>query len=283
VKARFVDGILMRVIAVDWSGASSVVQQRTKIWLAEARDERLTRLETGRTRDEVGEYLVREAKRDPQLIVGLDFAFSFPVWFLRELGFRSPRELWAALAREDAVVWLRRHEPPFWGRAGSRRPEVPSHFRHADLAVPAVTGIRPKSVFQVSAPGTVGVGSLRGMPLLHRLAEAGFSIWPFDRPAWPQVVEIYPRLLTGPVKKTNHVERLRYLTIEHPAWGEALRSCPAANGTALDAAAAGDDAFDAAVSVLVMARHLAGPIPPPSWMQDDALLEGAIWDPCPVR
>jgi hypothetical protein len=38
----------------------------------------------------------------------------------------------------------------------------------------------------------VGTGTLRGLPHLKQLQEEGFSIWPFDSPSWPLVVEIYP-------------------------------------------------------------------------------------------
>ena len=45
-----------------------------------------------------------------------------------------------------------------------------------------VRGIAPKSVFQIGGAGSVGTASLRGMPVLQRLREAGFAVWPFDRP-----------------------------------------------------------------------------------------------------
>ena len=107
------------------------------------------------------------------------------------------------------------------------------------------------------------------MRTLHRLQAAGFSIWPFDPPGWPRVVEIYPRLLTGPVNKSSPTHRAEYLDSRYPD----------VVGDPRMRAAASEDAFDAAVSALVMARatdDLAN-LPPPSDRR--AALEGLIWYP----
>src|SRR5947207_2673911 len=82
-----------------------------------------------------------------------------------------------------------------------RRPTLEEHLRRTDRDVPGIGGIRPKSVFQIGGAGAVGTGSIRGMSLLKRLSDAGFAVWPFDSAQFPLVVEIYPRLLTGSVKK----------------------------------------------------------------------------------
>jgi hypothetical protein len=281
--ARWEDGPALgpprRVLTVDWSGSISAAYQRKKIWLAEAQGATLTRLEAGRTREELAELLLDELRDEPRTIVGLDFAFSLPAWFLAELGLATARELWALLAACDVDGWLRAHEPPFWGRRGSRRPVLAEHFRQSEGAVGSVRGIRPKSVFQVYVPGAVGTGSLWGMPLLHRLAEAGCSIWPFDPPRYPQIVEIYPRLLTGPVNKSSASARRAYLDVTHPRLGSALRARRTGVGTAYDAAASTDDAFDAAIAALRMAEQLPGPVPIPGPPTPVQQLEGAIWQP----
>ena len=79
------------------------------------------------------------------------------------------------------------------------------------------------------------------MQALHRLTGAGFRVWPFDRPALPLIVEIYPRVLTGPVRKNSQSERERYL--------EAVPMPPDLRRLA----ASSEDAFDAAISAVVMA------------------------------
>jgi hypothetical protein len=103
------------------------------------------------------------------------------------------------------------------------------------------------------------------MAALHRLAGAGFRIWPFDPMALPLVVEIYPRVLTGPVRKNRPSERERYLgrVPMRPDLGRL--------------AAASEDAFDAAVSAVVMAARVEElrTLPDGSGYE----LEGKIWKP----
>src|SRR5207249_2347049 len=101
-----------------------------------------------------------------------------------------------------------------------------------------------KSVFQIAGAGAVGTGSLRGMPALLDLRAAGFAIWPFDPPRLPMAVEIYPRWLTGRVNKSSPIARALYLATR---FGEENRAL-------LRTAASSEDAFDAAVSALRMAR-----------------------------
>ena len=233
---------MTRFIAVDWSGAKAGA--RSAIWLAEARDGRLARLERGRDRCEVVEHLIAAAASDPDLVVGLDFAFSFPLWFTEKVGARSVQELWSVVA-EEGEQWLGRCEDPFWGRPGRRRPKLLEQLRRTEREASGPVGANPKSVFQIGGAGAVGTGSIRGMPYLLALRRAGFSIWPFHDPARPLVIEIYPRLLTGPVVKSREAERSTYLARHLPRIGGALAG----------AAASSEDAFDAAVSAVVMSRH----------------------------
>jgi hypothetical protein len=254
------------ICAVDWSGQAGG-GGRT-IWLAEVVGGELVGLENGRSRQALAERLIELAARWPRLVVGFDFAFSLPAWFLLERGLADGPALWA-LATAEAEGWLSGCQPPFWGRPGYRRPELPAHFRRTDLAAPAVGGIRPKSPFQIGGAGAVGTGSLRGLPVLQRLRQAGFAIWPFDPPGWPRVIEIYPRLLTGPVSKKRSAARQAYLAARSPA-------LPAA----FEAAAIGsDDAFDAAISALAMAVHAAELVDLPVLEEAWASLEGQIWWP----
>jgi hypothetical protein len=171
-----------RILAVDWSGART--GEHRAIWLAEAVDGRLVRLEGGRRREKVVAHLLEEAERDPDLVVGLDFAFSLPEWFLRAQGIDDVWNAWDLVSRE-AEAWLRDPQPPFW-----RKRKAPGEgFRRTEREC----GGRPKSVFQLVGAGQVGTGSLRGIPFLPRLRER-FAIWPFDEPRLPLLVEIYPRL-----------------------------------------------------------------------------------------
>jgi hypothetical protein len=256
----------LRVIAIDWSGA--LVGSEKKIWLAEAVGGELQRLECGRSRDAIGDFLIEQATSDLEMIIGLDFAFSMPEWFLRECGAASAPALWERVAG-DGDAWLARCREPFWGRTGRARPVGFEMFRRTELQTRRVNGIGVKSVFQIGGAGAVGTGSLRGMPLLLRLRAAGFSIWPFYGDALPRVVEIYPRLLTGAVNKSKREARERYLTMHWP-------DLPAAKH---EVAASSEDAFDAAVSARRMWEHQDELLALRATHDPLTALEGAIWQP----
>jgi hypothetical protein len=259
---------MMQIAALDWSGD----QQgggRTKIWTALAADGRLTQLFNGRSRDQIAEDLIALGEKSPDLVIGLDFAFSMPQWFVRGKGAACGRELWQ-IAATEGEDWLTSTEPPFFGRhKGSKAPPVDRRFRRTEVENTG-PGSAPKSVFQVGGGGAVGTGSIRGMALLARLAEAGFRIWPFDDyvPGTPLVVEIYPRLLTGAVVKSSADARALYLK------KFAKQIAP----DLLAKAAASEDAFDAAVSAVIMDRFRDDFVAlPPADAVDK--IEGRIWQP----
>lgn len=255
-----------RIFAIDWSGAARRASRT--IWLACARDGVVEMLENGRDRSAIADFLVEERARDPHIVVGLDFAFSLPQWFLSDRGFESATELWSAAAAQGEA-WLSRCDPPFWGRPARARPALAAHFRRADEEVPAVQGIRPKSPFQVGGAGAVGTGAIRGMPILLRLRDAGFAVWPFDMAGDSTVLEIYPRLFTGAVRKSSAEARAAYLRERYPSLEEHHRR--QAEGS--------EDAFDALVSSLVMDRHRDAFDALPRARDARDLREGRIWLP----
>jgi hypothetical protein len=252
-----------RFVAVDWSGRARGAAGF--IWVAEVVGGRLVALTAGRGREATVAYLKGlVAAGDERVVVGLDFAFSAPAWWLDAVGVEDGPELWAWMAAGNGEAVLRA-EPtpaPFWGRAGSRR-AVALAGREELRATERGTGAR--SVFQIGGAGAVGTGSLRGMALLPTLAEA-YAIWPWE--VGPHVaLEIYPRLLTGPVVKSSASARVAYLRRDHGDQAPAL----------LAHAATSEDAFDAAVSALAMAaaadelRALSA--------DPQKRREGAIWIP----
>src|ERR1035437_7766327 len=242
-----------RVVAVDWSGDKGS-GQRKKIWAGvwtadPTRDDEAVMngapsgrvyggtvtLEGGRTRAEVAEWLIEMSRETPRMVVGFDFCFSFPAWFVRgEMGCEDGPAFWDLVAREHGERWLAAgcEDGRFWGRPHKRPAEFSGERLHRMLratdidckivaVIPEaeraarVKGITPKSVFQIGGSGSVGTASLRGMPVLKRLREAGFRVWPFDEPALrerrPMVVEMYTRLNTGAVRKSNAAARAAYL------------------------------------------------------------------------
>jgi hypothetical protein len=294
-----------RVVAVDWSGDKGS-GQRKKIWAGvwtagagrRVDGGRIT-LEGGRTRVEVGEWLIGIARETPRMVVGFDFCFSFPEWFVRgEMGCEDAPAFWDLVTREHGERWLATgcEDRRFWGKPHKRPEEFSGERLHRMLratdidckivaVIPEaeralrVKGITPKSVFQIGGAGSVGTASLRGMPVLKRLREAGFAVWPFDRAGLkegrPMVVEMYSRLNTGPVHKSNAAARAAYLLRKR---SEDAMYAALPRGV-MAKARGSEDAFDALVSCMVMTARreefvgLRAPKDPRYWA------EGWTWAP----
>ena len=214
-------------------------------------------------RPQVTHLLIQWAAEGRELRVGIDFAFSMPAWFVRQEGCADAPAFWKVVAAKGEH-WLAQCPPPFWGKPAKRRDDSPQYRRTDQDAEGSA-----KSVFQIGGAGAVGTGSIRGMPELIKLRAAGLAIWPFDPLGQTTVVEIYPRVLTGPGPKSQ------------PGWCRAyLDALDWPSDFLLRARVAErEDAFDAAVSAFRM------------WQARDELealtssadqvirLEGQIWRP----
>jgi hypothetical protein len=212
---------------------------------------------------------------EPSTIVGLDFAFSWPRWYLDERGLPGPEDAWAHAAGLAALP-SRELPRPFWG-AGIR-PLVAAglegreRLRLTETAPePAAAGAR--STFHAGGNGTVGLQSIRGMPFLGELRRAGVRIWPFDAPApgAPLVVEIFPRMIArrlAPGRARGGAFRA-LVTAAVPE--DALAGVAGAGDLAL----ANQDAFDAAVSAIALSR--CGKAAPEAPAGGAAECEGWIW------
>jgi len=301
---------LQRVVAIDWSGRVDAAGQRRHIWAgvwtASPNDKSKFTLEAGRTREELIAWLIDLAQETPRMVVSVDCCFSFPAWFLAEHGCRTVFDFWRHVAAGHGERWLAREcnevarDERFWGKPHKRPAQfcgegLPKSMRLTDMEnkitpkllagdperAAKVKGITPKSPFQIGGSGSVGTGSLRAMPFLLSLWEAGFRVWPFESPSLvarrpqPLLVEMYTRLLTGAVAKSNEAARRAYLTAKRKsdtAYMELGRGV-------LAKAYASEDAFDALVSVAEMVRwrgEFAGLKP----TKDEVLqLEGITWRP----
>ena len=268
---------LQRVVAVVWSGRVDVAGQRRHIWAGVWTASSVAgggfSLEAGRTREELIRWLVEMARETPRMVVGFDFSFSYPAWFLEELGIASAPEFWRSVADGQGERWLHREceDGRFWGKPKKKPAEFCGEHAHrmlrraetslkvrALIADPVqaakVAGIAPKSVFQIGGAGAVGTASLRGIPYLLKLREAEFTVWPFDAPALersPMVVEIYTRLMTGAVNKSSERARTQYLAKKRK---ESVLYAGLSRGV-LAKAKGSEDAFDALVSAMVMVEH----------------------------
>ncbi|MEG9437740.1 hypothetical protein JAO29_16435 [Edaphobacter sp. HDX4] len=293
-----------RIVAVDWSGRVDAAGQRRHIWAGVWTAGKVT-LEAGRTREELVAWLIELARQTPRMVVSLDCCFSFPAWFLAEHGCTTVFDFWKRVAEGQGERWLAREceevarDVRFWGKPHKRPEEFCGDKLHRSMRftdmdnkitprmlegdperAAKVKGITPKSPFQIGGSGSVGTGSLRAMPFLLQLHDAGFRVWPFEssrlKAARPQplLVEMYTRLMTGAVKKSNPAARKAYLAARK------TDAVYAGLSRAVVAKALGsEDALDALVSVLEMVR----------WREDFAALratkdpmlrlEGITWRP----
>ncbi len=299
---------MQRVVAVDWSGDKGA-GQRKKIWAGVWTAGRRGRvdgggvvLENGRSREELAAWLIEMGRETPGMVVGIDCCFSYPAWFLREHGCRTVFEFWEHVAAGHGERWLgvgcaeEERDLRFWGRP-HKRPEqfcglgYPTMMRRTDMEnkveqaleggdaarAALMRGVTPKSPFQVGGSGSVGTGSLRAMEWLLRLREAGFRVWPFEDAEEGRLllVEMYTRLLTGPVKKSNALARTAYLKARRK--GDAMYAGLSRGVVAK--AEGSEDGFDALVCCVEMVRR-RGEFGGLEATEDEGLrLEGVTWRP----
>ena len=174
-----------RLVAVDWSGDKGP-GQRKKIWAGVWTRGKVT-LESGRTREELVEWLIEMASETPRMVVSLDCCFSYPAWFLAEHGCATVFDFWRHVAAGHGERWLHHEceDGRFWGRKGAARDgRTPAEFRGDDLPrmmrrtdmenkieqrldggdperAAKMKGIQAKSPFQIGGAGAVGTGSDR--------------------------------------------------------------------------------------------------------------------------
>jgi hypothetical protein len=176
----------LTVVAVDWSGAVGALQLMG-IRAAVIRDDAPVEIWADLTRDDIIAALLDLA--DERVVVGFDFSFGFPSWIGEWHGCPDGPALWP-IVRDEGEAWLRDCPPPFFGKKDKKVTRGIELLRATERAHPPA-----KSTFQIAGPGAVGTGSVRGMPHLQTLRDAGFAVWPFDAAADRTVVEIYPTAL----------------------------------------------------------------------------------------
>jgi hypothetical protein len=225
-------------VAVDWSGdARAEAVPHPKLWIAHAADGELLSLAATSRRGAVAEILRAAERHGDELVAGLDFSFAYPAWFMAEIGCATGPELWDRTDGLDAT------RPPFYGAKGTIAPAADRRYRVTERRL-REQGLRCGSTFQVQGPGSVGTGTLRGLPHLAALARAGLRVWPFDARPGPVVAEVYPRMFTGPVVKSRADARAA-------AWAGAAIAAPRHLARV---AQASEDAFDAALTAAVLSR-----------------------------
>ncbi len=223
-------------VFVDWSANSKPKTGKDSIWIADAVGTSAISVHNPATRDEATDYvlaLLRQAVTEKRrVLVGFDFAYSYPLSVLHRIAARQgPRDfssLWRTLheriqdhsdnsndrysfAAWANEYWFEHHY--FWGfpsapqatstwlESTKRKSGLPE-FRLAELQARGTQPIR-----KLAYPGSVGSQALLGMRRLHAIRnhptlvehscvwpmETGFSLPSLEQGA-PLIVhaEIYP-------------------------------------------------------------------------------------------
>ena len=297
--------VVERIVAIDWSGRVDAAGQRRHIFSAvwergAAGTNPRVRLENGRTREEIAEWLIALAAETKRMVVSVDCCFSYPAWFLEEHGCATVFEFWEHVAAGHGERWLAREceDVRFWGKPRKKPAEfcgerMQRMMRLTDaenkmgawltdpVRAAKMRGIAPKSPFQIGGSGSVGTGSLRAIPILLRLRAAGFRVWPFEasaigaKDARPLLVEMYTRLLTGAVKKSSEEARRSYLLAKRKSDAGYAGLGRGVLATAYES----EDAFDALVCVVEMARHRDEFVGLRATRDPVRRLEGITWIP----
>lgn len=203
MSARF-----SRFVAIDWSGAKG--RRHKGIAVAEARGSdapRLVRPGHIWSREEVADWLVREAAREPTLF-GFDFSFAPPfaergAYLPGEAGVpETARDFWAYVDTQapdedlGAASFLERvHRRHFYfGIADGVKADF-VRFRQCDARLNEQGGRKTASAYDAIGAAQVAKASFSGMRLLRRIQD-DIAIWPLDPlpDEGSAVVEIYTRI-----------------------------------------------------------------------------------------
>lgn len=230
----------------------------------------------GRDRGEAVAAALAALEREPATLLGLDFAFSWPRWYLRREGLAGAQEAWARAAALAALPG-RDLPRPFWG-AGVRRLAEAGLDGRDPLRLtersPDAAAAGARSTFHAGGAGTVGLQTIRGMPHLAALRRAGVAVWPFDEAAQgaPAAVEIFPRMLARALAPPGAGRGAAFRAAVVAALPDgALAAVPGARRRML----AGQDAFDAAVAAIALSRDPGAGLRAPRG--EPVLSEGWIW------
>lgn len=279
---RVEDGVVC--VGIHWEEPRGAVPEGW--WIVATRGRSLITRDGGQSTDDVLEYLRTHRRAGTPLRVGLAFCFSAPEWYVRQNYGGDPAGLWDECDRHslesdaDIRAVVAALGEPFY--AAGDEPLIsdgPLAFRRTERTVFEETTAEPSSIFEVGAPGSVGVLAIKGMSLLYHLREDGFAVWPLDAAddADATCVEIFPRSLWAvlhPNEAPKSTARSRERFLERPDVAAFVKSRGNAETFIEDRRA-----FDAFVTAWSLSRF-GGELP---LRADDAVerLEGEIWLPAP--
>ena len=198
-----------RVIAVDFSAASSPTRGANSIWRAVAEDDGPIRTQNFATRYELANDLEQLVSATGRSLVVFDIALGWPAGFARSIGLSHRRaestdQLLDELLDDERNNFNNRFDvanelnqragsPIFWGHPRGRtfshlspttvgRLENFPELLHDKRLIEQNVGGVIKSPFQLTGAGAVGGQSLVGQVFVRRLKHRGLdiSVWPFS-------------------------------------------------------------------------------------------------------
>ena len=272
-----------RFVGVDWSGARGPRLSGLQVAMATAGrcPPRLVSPPDGRKhwiRSLFADWLVETLSGNGRVLVGLDFAFSFPR--------RDTGEFFPGTPDPDAPstacgLWRRVDDlceatgkdffagafvekgwyAPYFLLPGKRGARYEHRLRMTDERCRDMNLGRPETVFKLVGPTQVGKGSLAGMRVLCHLRRKmpRLCIWPFDRlPKSRSVavaVEVYPnafvrmsKVTSGKVGEVETLDRILELYDSKPLRDDVLKDI------ALDDNKSDDNKTDALIVAAALRR-----------------------------
>lgn len=243
-----------RFACIDWSGAAGPWQRGIAIAICEAGDAAPTLVAPP------GRHWSRQAaldwlrdRADANLLIGIDFSPALPFdpvdGYLPGVphGPHDARSLWRYVDR------LCMHDPHLAAGSFVRHPEIGRLFR-----VGAETGDRfahphdrngrlriaerhpdcgrPSSCFNLVGASQVGLSSLTGMRVLHRLG-GRIPVWPFQPPpaAGALIVEIYTSMAAVAAGRRRGASKMRSVAaLDAALVGPMIASAPIGGDGAID-------------------------------------------------
>jgi hypothetical protein len=212
-------------IAIDWSGAA---RGYDGIAVAICRGGRsapklIPPPRVRWTRLEIAEWLKRRLESGQRLLIGFDFAFSFPYENCGYLGGQAQGiddtfALWRLIEAKSGgdsdfgcahFIGDPTFAQLFW-TAGPRPKEWVERKRRTEHACAESTKTRPDTLYKLLHSKQVGKASITGMRVLHHLRSCRadcVAIWPFETPHASVIVEIYPTMFRK--RATGSVAKLR--------------------------------------------------------------------------
>jgi hypothetical protein len=277
-----------RFIGVDWSGARGPRLPGLQVaeLLAGGTKPDLIPCPDGSqwSRDAFVAWLIETSRTPQRILIGFDFAFSFPKKDRKQFfpgmpnGPSYAEDLWRC------VELYCSNTESFYAVSFIKNTNYGRYFQGGDLFERRlrITDQRchqsglgcPESIFRLVGPTQVAKGSLAGMRVLNHLCQTmdNFSVWPFDsipssRPV-VTAVEIYPSALVrlsgianGKVRRIGILNRIL----------ERFASAPVYEG-ALEGGAV-DDKADALIATAAL-RHLSSD---GTFWAPEGLSEAQLW------